>query len=117
MIQNRPGPRSPTNRPSRSTTARSHCCAICGDRASEQSDDDGLTTHAGDPSSEPCSPAESSDRRRKTRTETTLRSRRCSFRNRLQRTAEIGGGESVSGRVGQSARIAIARSSASRASW
>jgi len=26
-IQKRPGPRRPTNRPSRSTTARSHCCA------------------------------------------------------------------------------------------
>src|SRR5687767_13467544 len=29
-IQNRPGPRSPTNRPNRRTTARSYCCAIRG---------------------------------------------------------------------------------------
>ena len=29
--QKRPGPRRPTNRPRRRTTARSHCCAIRGD--------------------------------------------------------------------------------------
>ena len=29
-IQNNPGPRSPMNRPNRSTIARSHCCAMRG---------------------------------------------------------------------------------------
>src|SRR5262245_12334940 len=33
MIQNRPGPRSPMHRPSRRTTARSHCWATLGDMA------------------------------------------------------------------------------------